>query len=42
VDLTWDQLRDWIGPVIAGWMAYYGRFRKSELYTLLEKVKKES
>ena len=35
---TWDQLRDWISPVIAGWMAYYGRFRRSELYPLLARI----
>jgi len=28
-DLTWEQLAGWIGPVIRGWMAYYGRFRRS-------------
>jgi hypothetical protein len=27
--LTWEQLAGWIGPVIRGWMAYYGRFRHS-------------
>ena len=26
-NLTWEQLAGWIGPVIRGWMAYYGRFR---------------
>ena len=29
--LTWEQLTDWIGPVIQGWMTYLGRFRHSVL-----------
>jgi RNA-directed DNA polymerase len=28
----------WIGPVIRGWMAYYGRFRHSELHPLLARI----
>lgn len=36
--LTWEQLADWIGPVIRGWMAYYGRFRHSELHPLLSRI----
>ena len=38
VSLTWRQLRDWIGPVIAGWMAYYGRYRKTGLFPLLARI----
>jgi RNA-directed DNA polymerase len=38
VSLTWRQLADWIGPVIAGWMGYYGRFRHTELYPLLARI----
>jgi RNA-directed DNA polymerase len=37
-NLTWEQLTDWIGPVIRGWMAYYGRFRHSELHPLLSRI----
>ena len=37
-DLTWEQLAGWIGPVIRGWMAYYGRFRHSELHPLLARI----
>lgn len=37
-NLTWEQLTDWIGPVIRGWMAYYGRFRHSELHPLLARI----
>ena len=37
-NLTWEQLIDWIGPVIRGWMTYYGRFRHSELHPLLARI----
>ena len=37
-DLTWEQLAGWIGPVIRGWMAYYGRFRRSVLDPLLARI----
>ena len=36
--LTWEQLAGWIGPVIRGWMAYYGRFRHSELHPLFARI----
>jgi RNA-directed DNA polymerase len=36
--LTWEQLAGWIGPVIRGWMAYYGRFRRSVLDPLLARI----
>jgi hypothetical protein len=38
VSLTWRQLADWIGPVIRGWMACYGRFCRSGLYPLLARI----
>jgi RNA-directed DNA polymerase len=38
VNLTWEQLTDWIAPVIRGWTDYYGRYRKSELYPLLARI----
>ena len=38
VNLTWEQLTGWIGPVIHGWMNYYGRFSKSGLYSLLARI----
>jgi RNA-directed DNA polymerase len=37
-NLTWEQLTALIGPVIRGWMAYYGRFRHSELHPLLARI----
>jgi group II intron reverse transcriptase/maturase len=36
--LTWEQLTSWIGPVIHGWMTYYGRFRRSVLDPLLARI----
>lgn len=38
VNLTWQQLAQWIGPVIRGWMNYYGRYNRSALYPLLARV----
>ena len=37
-DLTLDDLADWLNPIIAGWMRYYGRFYRSKLYPLLLRV----
>jgi hypothetical protein len=37
-NLTWEHLVAWIGPVIRGWMAYYGRFRHSGLRPLLSRI----
>lgn len=36
--LTLAGLRAWINPVIRGWMNYYGRFNRSQLYPLLARV----
>lgn len=33
-----DGLADWINPVVRGWMNYYGRFFRSRLYPLLQRV----
>jgi RNA-directed DNA polymerase len=33
-----DELAAWINPIVAGWMTYYGRFYRSELYPLLRRV----
>jgi RNA-directed DNA polymerase len=37
-DLSLDDLADWLNPIIAGWMHYYGRFYRSRLYPLLRRV----
>jgi len=32
------ELAAWINPVVRGWMNYYGRFNRSRLYRLLERI----
>jgi group II intron reverse transcriptase/maturase len=38
VDLTLNELARWLNPIVAGWMHYYGRFYRSAMYPLLERV----
>ena len=38
VNLSWAELARWIGPVIRGWMGYYGRYYRSALYPLLARI----
>jgi RNA-directed DNA polymerase len=33
-----DELAAWINPVVAGWMNYYGRFYRSKLSPLLQRI----
>ena len=35
---TLSELADFINPVVAGWMQYYGRFHRSKLYPLLQRI----
>jgi RNA-directed DNA polymerase len=37
-NLSLDDLAEWLNPIIAGWMNYYGRYRRSTLYPLLRRV----
>jgi len=37
-DLSLTRLARWLNPIVAGWMQYYGRFRRSQLYPLLRRV----
>jgi RNA-directed DNA polymerase len=37
-DLTLEDLARWLNPIVAGWMQYYGRFYRSAMYPLLERV----
>ena len=37
-DLSLDDLARWLNPIVAGWMRYYGRFYRSALYPLLQRV----
>jgi RNA-directed DNA polymerase len=32
------ELAEWINPIVAGWMNYYGRFYRSELYPFLRRI----
>lgn len=32
------ELADWINPVVSGWMNYYGRFYRSQLYPFLRRI----
>jgi RNA-directed DNA polymerase len=32
------ELANWINPIVAGWMTYYGRFYRSRLYPLLQRI----
>ena len=36
--MSWAELAEMINPVVRGWMSYYGRFCRSELYTLLAPI----
>jgi len=37
-NLSLDDLAKWLNPIVAGWMHYYGRYYRSALYPLLERV----
>jgi RNA-directed DNA polymerase len=37
-DLSLNGLARWLNPIVAGWMNYYGRFYRSALYPLLQRV----
>jgi group II intron reverse transcriptase/maturase len=36
--LSLDELAGTINPIVAGWMNYYGRFNRSQLYPLLQRI----
>ena len=36
--LDLDELADWINPIVSGWMTYYGRFYRSQLYPFLQRI----
>jgi RNA-directed DNA polymerase len=38
VNLTEADLARWINPIVRGWMEYYGRFYRHELYPLLARI----
>jgi RNA-directed DNA polymerase len=35
---TLEELAQWINPIVRGWMNYFGRFYRSELYPLLMRI----
>jgi len=37
-DLTLDDLARWLNPIVAGWMNYYGRYYRTRLHPLLQRV----
>ena len=37
-DLSLDDLARWLNPIVAGWMNYYGRYYRSALDPLLQRV----
>jgi hypothetical protein len=37
-NLTEQDLARWLNPIVAGWMNYYGRFYRPELYPLLRRI----
>jgi RNA-directed DNA polymerase len=37
-NLSLDDLAEWLNPIIAGWMNYYGRYYRSAFYPLLRRV----
>jgi group II intron reverse transcriptase/maturase len=36
--LSEQDLARWLNPIVSGWMNYYGRFYRSELYPLLRRI----
>ena len=36
--LELGELADWINPIVSGWMTYYVRFYRSQLYPLLRRI----
>jgi RNA-directed DNA polymerase len=38
IGLDLDQLAAQVNPIVAGWINYYGRFYRSQLYPLLQRI----
>ena len=36
--MTLDDLADWLNPIVRGWMNYYGRFHRTGMIPLLQRV----
>jgi hypothetical protein len=37
-DLTLEDLARWLNPIVAGWMNYYGRYYRTVMHPLLQRV----
>ena len=37
-DLSLDDLARWLNPIVAGWINYYGRFYRTEMWPLLQRI----
>lgn len=37
-DLTLEDLAQWLNPIVTGWMNYYGRYGRAQLFPLLRRV----
>jgi RNA-directed DNA polymerase len=37
-DLTLDDLAEWLNPIVAGWMHYYGRYYRTKMHPILWRV----
>ncbi len=37
-NLSLTELARWLNPIVAGWMNYYGRYYRTQLYPLLRRV----
>jgi len=37
-DLSMGDLARWLNPIVSGWMTYYGRFYRSAMFPLLQRV----
>jgi hypothetical protein len=37
-DLSLGDLARWLNPIVAGWMNYYGRFYRTQMWPLLQRV----
>lgn len=35
---TLGELADWINPIVRGWLLYYGRFYRTEMYVFLKRI----
>jgi RNA-directed DNA polymerase len=40
VDLSLDQLAEWINPKMRGWINYYGKFNRSSLHKIIRQLHK--